>query len=161
MVNEKHVGPITPKRGLRQGDPLSLYLFIICAEGLLALIRKAEAASSLHGVKVYRGAPNVRHLLFANDRFLFFRAYMEECNVMKGILTVYESVSVQAINCQKSGIFFSTNVAADLRDTLTGIFGASSPLDTGKYLGLPSLIGKRKKHIFSCLKDRIWRKIQG
>ena len=34
-----------------------------------------------------------------------------------------------------------------------GILGVSLPLDTGKYLGLPSLIGKRKKHIFSYLKD--------
>ena len=52
-------------------------------------------------------------------------------------------------------------MATNLRDTLTGILGVSSPLDTGKYLGLPSLIGKRKDHIFSYLKDRIWRKMQG
>ena len=93
LVNEKQVGPITPKRGLRQGDFLSPYLFIICAEGLLTLIQKAKAAGSLHGVKVCRGALNVSHLLFVDDCFLFFRASMEECNVMKGILTVYESAS--------------------------------------------------------------------
>ena len=71
LVNEKQVGPITPKRGLRQGDPLSPYLFIICAEGLSTIIRKAEVAGSLHGVKVCRGAPNVSHFLFAGDCFLF------------------------------------------------------------------------------------------
>ena len=52
-------------------------------------------------------------------------------------------------------------MAANLRDTLTGILRVSSPLDTRKYLGLPSLISERKKHIFSYLKDHIWRKIQG
>ena len=67
LVNEKQVGPITPKRGIWQGDPLSPYLFIICAEGLSALIWKAKAAGSLHSAKVCKGASNVSHLFFTND----------------------------------------------------------------------------------------------
>ncbi|MCI35685.1 RNA-directed DNA polymerase (Reverse transcriptase), partial [Trifolium medium] len=51
LVNGESVGPIDPKRGLRQDDPLSPYLFIICAEGLSVLLRKAEARGELHGIK--------------------------------------------------------------------------------------------------------------
>jgi hypothetical protein len=59
MVNGESVGPIVPGRGLRQGDPLSPYLFILCAEGLTNLIHKYEGKGDIHGVKVCRGAPSL------------------------------------------------------------------------------------------------------
>ncbi|CAN1776232.1 Transposon TX1 uncharacterized 149 kDa protein [Linum perenne] len=52
VVNSKKVGPVIPERGLRQGCPLSPFLFIICAEGLSFLIRKAITDGALHGVNV-------------------------------------------------------------------------------------------------------------
>jgi hypothetical protein len=72
IFNGNTVGPIIPGRGLRQGDPLSPYLSIICAEGLSALIRKAEGRGDIHGVKICKNAPIISHLLFADDCFLFF-----------------------------------------------------------------------------------------
>ena len=93
IVNEETVGPIIPGRGLRQGDPLSPYLFIICVEGLSSLTRKAEATGTIHGVKICNNAPIVSHLLFADDCFLFFRAEPSEAMVMKNILEVCESAS--------------------------------------------------------------------
>ncbi|MCI31084.1 RNA-directed DNA polymerase (Reverse transcriptase), partial [Trifolium medium] len=77
-MNFDKVGPITPGRGLRQGDPLSPYLFILVAEGLTSLIHQAVSKGDIHGVRICRGAPEVSHLLFADDCFLFCRANFAE-----------------------------------------------------------------------------------
>lgn len=115
LVNGEIVGPIQPRRGLRQGDPLSSYLFIICAEGLSSLIEKAEARGAIHGVKICRGAPTVSYLLFTDDSYFFFRDSSHECMVMRDILQTYERGSGQAINLSKSGIFYSTNISVSRR----------------------------------------------
>lgn len=70
MHGSNEMGPITPSRGIRQGDPLSPYLFILCAEGLSALIRRYEQEGLIHGVKICRGALVVTHTLFADDSYL-------------------------------------------------------------------------------------------
>ncbi|KAK9160511.1 hypothetical protein Syun_006852 [Stephania yunnanensis] len=56
-LNGDLIRPFVPSRGIRQGCPLSPYLFILCSEGLSALLKKAEFENNLHGCKVIRGAP--------------------------------------------------------------------------------------------------------
>ena len=51
LINGKPFGSVSPSRGLRQGDPLSPYLFILCAEGFAALLAKAEMEERIHGVQ--------------------------------------------------------------------------------------------------------------
>src|SRR3954465_8131853 len=75
LVNTDRVGPIQPGRGLRQGDPLSPYLFILIAEGLSALIKGAVSRGDIHGVQICREAPSVSHLLFADDCFFILQGY--------------------------------------------------------------------------------------
>jgi hypothetical protein len=91
LLNGNPVGPIIPGRGLRQGDPLPPYLFIICVEGLSSLINRAENRGDIHGVKICRNAPIISHMLFADDCFLFFRATENEAMIMKNILATYEA----------------------------------------------------------------------
>ena len=64
LINREPKGKITPTRGLRQGDPISPYLFLLCAEGLSAMLRRDESGENLRGISVCRGAPRVSHLLF-------------------------------------------------------------------------------------------------
>lgn len=160
-VNNNKVGPINAKRGLRQGCPLSPYLFVICAHGLSSLMSKAEARGAIHGARVCRRAPSISHLMFADDCILFFRAEAKESNQIVEILQTFEAASGQVINLSKSGISFSRNVSPASQADISSSLGVCNPLNTGKYLGLPSLIGSKKKAIFAYLKDRLWKKIQG
>lgn len=101
------------------------------------------------------------HLFFLDDSFLFCKAKVDEVMEIKSILQKYELQSSQAINLQKSGVYFSSNVRLDKQEELQTLLGVHSDLSTGKYLGLPSLIGRSKKMVFNFLKDRLWSKIQG
>lgn len=67
---------------------------------------------------------------------------------LKNTLNFYERSSGQAINYDKSGIYFSPNIDASTRQELHGILCLTNPLNTGKYLGLPLLIGRSKCDIF-------------
>jgi hypothetical protein len=71
MVNGAPYGYIKPSRGLRQGDPLSPYLFLLCAEGLSALIRKSEREKAIRGIAICRRGPRLSHLFFADDSIIF------------------------------------------------------------------------------------------
>ena len=77
-INGKSYGNIISSRGLRQGDPLSPYLFLLCAKCFSSLLAKVEAENKLHGVSICRRAPSISHLLFADDSLLFYRATQDE-----------------------------------------------------------------------------------
>ena len=90
----------------RQGDPLSPYLFLLCAEGLSSLIRKAVASQNFHGILSCTNGVCISYLLFADDCFIFCQATVEECQYLLTLLKYYDSASGQAINRQKTSIFF-------------------------------------------------------
>jgi hypothetical protein len=76
--------PFSLSRGLRQGAFLSPYLFLLVVDGLSTLLKHNERLGQLEGVKVCRRASSVSHLLFADDSLLFFRANVEQAQVVKG-----------------------------------------------------------------------------
>ena len=92
-INGKPKGHIVPSRGIHQGDPLSPYLFLLCAEGLSTLIKSANASDHLGGVAVCCRGPKLSHLFFANNNLIVCKATIEECNALQRILTVYEKAS--------------------------------------------------------------------
>ena len=95
LINGEPRGLIHPTRGIRQGDPLSPFLFLLCTEGLNGLIKHVERNGDTHGFSLCRRGPKLTHLLFTDDSLLFCRAMEEECDKVLKILESYERASAQ------------------------------------------------------------------
>lgn len=106
-VNRKFTEAFVPERGLRQGDPLSPYLFILCAEAFSILLGRADMDGSLEGVQICPGAPRIHHLFFADDSLIIMKANVASALKLREILGLYEAHSGQMINKAKSSAMFS------------------------------------------------------
>nr|AAP53315.2 retrotransposon protein, putative, unclassified [Oryza sativa Japonica Group] len=160
-VNGELSESFSPERGLRQGDPLSPYLFLLCAEGFSALLSKTEEEGRLHGIRICQGAPSVSHLLFADDSLILCRANGGEAQQLQTILQIYEECSGQVINKDKSAVMFSPNTSSLEKGAVMAALNMQRETTNEKYLGLPVFVGRSRTKIFSYLKERIWQRIQG
>uniref|UniRef100_A0A8R7TID6 Reverse transcriptase domain-containing protein n=1 Tax=Triticum urartu TaxID=4572 RepID=A0A8R7TID6_TRIUA len=140
-VNGQLTVQFCPSRGLRQGDPASPYLFVICAEGLSALLHAAEREGRISGVKVCPAAPVVSHLFFADDSIIMLKSNQEEADALKEILDIYEQCSGQCINVEKSALMFSNNTSTEARNSVKSNLQIQSENWNAKYLGLPVHVG--------------------
>ena len=86
LLNGQPHGFISPQRGLRQGDPLSPYLFLLITEGLHGLLKRVEMVGGLRGVSLCPAGPRISHLLFADDSLIFCKASMSNCQAIQSIL---------------------------------------------------------------------------
>lgn len=160
-VNGELTNEITPSRGLRQGDPLSPYLFLICAEGFSSLLNAAEGEGKLQGLSICAGAPSITHLLFADDSLLLMKVNQQNAIHLQNVLQLYETCSGQTINKEKSSVCFSKNCGETLRNEFLNSLGISQEAKSERYLGLPVYMGRSKTQMFNYLKDRVWKRIQG
>ena len=93
LVNGEPKGLIHPSRGIRQGDLISQFLFLLCTEGLHGLINKAAAQDDIRGYSLCRNNLRLNRLLFAYDSLLFCRSTSQECQRILKILDTYEKCS--------------------------------------------------------------------
>uniref|UniRef100_A0A803PMH8 Reverse transcriptase domain-containing protein n=1 Tax=Cannabis sativa TaxID=3483 RepID=A0A803PMH8_CANSA len=111
---------ITPTRGIRQGDPLSPFIFLLVVEGLSASICVKEHGNHFVGLRICRNAPMISHLLFADDNILFTPVTKSSSIAIKEILSSYQKATGQIVNLAKSTIMFypnTTNVSKDFSGT--------------------------------------------
>ena len=161
LVNGEPKGHIIPSRGIRQGDPLFPYLFLLCSEGLNGLIQHAVDGGQIEGFSLCHSSPKISHLFFADDSFLFCRARVEDVGVIQALLSLYEKASGQKTNSSKTTLFFSNNVSDPIKETIKNLLGVAEIKEYEKYLGLPAVVGRNKKASLNYIKDRVWGKLQG
>ena len=158
--NSDETGSFKPTRGLRQGDPLSPYLFLLCTEGLTALLSHAEETGDLIGVKVCRDAPAVTNLLFVDDSLILMKANDQNAECLKPILDLYCSASRQKVSVEKSSVFFSPSTPVEMRVQVCTILDIMTE-SLKDNLGLPATVGLDRSDSFQYLIDRIIQRISG
>ena len=138
LVNDERTGLICPTRGIRQGDPLSPYIFIICMEALSkALLHESMKTKTGIGIKLGPQTQRIPCLLFADDCLLFCKVETTTCNRLKSLLDTFCSRSGQLVNYHKSTLTFSSNATSNHRQVAAGIFNITHSDSLGKYLGCP------------------------
>ncbi|KAL2225433.1 UNVERIFIED_CONTAM: hypothetical protein Sindi_3020400 [Sesamum indicum] len=140
-LNGKPHGFFRGARGLRQGDPLSPYLFVLAMEvlhlGLLQLIEQEEIFSYHWKCEAAR----IFQLGFADDVILFCRADMDSLRIFKAGLDRFAEWSGLRLNVQKSHLIISRSAQA-LSEEMLALLGFQEGVLPMRYLGLP-LISSR------------------
>jgi exonuclease III len=148
-----------PTRGIRQGDPLSPYIFILCMEYLSLKIFEACNSKTWKPIKASRRGPAFSHLFFADDLLLCAEASTSCCLTISRVLEDFCCVSGQKINLSKSKAFFSPNVSPENRISLCDILRVSSTPDLGRYLGFPLNSSGRNTRASNFIVERVQAKL--
>jgi hypothetical protein len=161
LVNGGPTESFKPTRGIRQGDPLSLYLFLLCVECLNSMMVIAEQAGRISGIPIAANGVRVSHLFFADDSLLFCRANFMEWGQMLNLVKRYELASGQQLNTTKTSIFFSKNTGRDFRDLIGSAVGETTTHGYEQYLGLPAMVGRAKLDTFAGILRRVQARLDG
>ncbi|CAN1157596.1 Putative ribonuclease H protein At1g65750 [Linum perenne] len=155
LFNGQPTDFFTPSRGIRQGDPISPFLFILVSNALSHLVESNVANSTLNGIRLRCRSPLLTHCLFADDTVVFGKASTTEAQNILNVLSSYGQLTGQEINCDKSSVFFSANTPISIKSDITAVLGFASLACHSKYLGVPTEWGRSRKETFTFLIERM------
>lgn len=147
-VNGELLPFFTPSKGLIQGDPISPYLFLLCAEGFSSLLKSYGGGGYVdRGIRVSYKSPWVSHLLFTDDSLIFISSKTQSVVRLNEILNIYAALSGQCVNQDKSAIYFNTNTPQPVRLALKQCLDIHVDAFTERYLRLPTAVGLPVEHL--------------
>jgi hypothetical protein len=147
-------------RGIRQGCPLSPYLFVMAINELSLSLQEALASSQLTGITLGPNCPPVHSLLFADDLLICGKATRQEAHQMKQILMSFCNVSGQFPNWSKSGIIFSKYVDATTKQQIKAFFPVPHIDDSFTHLGHPLILPpKNRSEAYNFVLDKFRTKL--
>ena len=160
LVNGVPTGFFPSSKGLRQGDPLSPYLFVMGMEVLSVLIRRAVEGGFIYGCSIRRcrgHAVNISHLLFADDTIVFCEAKKEHITHLSWILFWFEAASGLRINLAKSEILPIGEV--EEVDEMAAELGCRMGQLPAVYLGLPLEAPNKASSVWDGVEERVRRRL--
>ena len=114
LLNGGKLEPFQPSRGIKQGDLLSPYLFIMCMEVLGFLISGRCEEKLWDPVRALRGGLAFPYLIFADNLVLFAKADIKSCTSVREALDSFCKLSSQKISLNKSKVYFSINTNLEI-----------------------------------------------
>lgn len=153
LINGNPTNYFKPSWDIRQGDPLSPYLFILCLEMLSRSINTAVDYRSWQSISLASRCPLISHLFFAYDIILTAKITPLTCNSIIDTLNHFTAHSGQNINFHKSKIFFSKNCSTTTKPSVLHLFHMHEGKTFGKYLGFPIFVKQPSKSDFQFLLD--------
>ena len=155
LLNGQSYGFISPERGLRQGNPLSPFLFVLCTEGLTHMLNQAASRGDLKGIQFSLDCPEIHHLFFADDSLFLFKADTYEVQIFQDILHKYGEATGQEINLSKSSLTFGKNICQSLKEQIQSKLGIFSKGGAGSYLGLPECFSGSKIEMLAYIQEKM------
>lgn len=124
-----------PSKGLRQGDPISTYLFVLCVEKLAPSIQHKVDLGLWNPIHVSRGGPGLSHLFLADDVLLFCKATVNQVNLISKTQVEFCDVSGLKVNFEKSKAMCSSKIPRHRKERLAHCSSIRIVEDLGTYLG--------------------------
>ncbi|XP_033146231.1 uncharacterized protein LOC103863321 [Brassica rapa] len=161
LMNGQTYGKISPERGIRQGDPLSPFLFILCAEALVHVMNRAELEGNITGMRLTKHCPSIQHLLFADDSLFLCKATLKECSNFLHCLDLYGKASGQEINFHKSSITFGAAIDPVMKRVISELLEIENEGSAGSYLGLPECFSGSKQKLLAFISEKLGKRLSG
>ena len=158
-INETSIGFFASSRGLRQGDPLSSFLFILAMETLSSILKKGLEGGFIKGFLASRRGVGraVSHLLFPNDTLIFSDSNKEHLEALSWTFMWFEAISGLKINLDKSKLIPIREVF-NIKD-LARVFGCKVDSLPSTYLGFPLGAPFKSIHAWDVVEEGFQRRL--
>ncbi|KAG8366403.1 hypothetical protein BUALT_Bualt17G0076000 [Buddleja alternifolia] len=141
--------------GLRQGDPLFPYLFVLCMERLAYCIEEAVANKLWDPIPACKRGPFFSHMFFADDLILLVRATRKNTITIKVVMQKFCDASGLVINKNKSKMSFAQCTRRWDRRCISMEMGIACTDNLGRYLGVPIVHGRSTPRVYRELLDKV------
>jgi exonuclease III len=154
LVNGCPTREINIQRGLKQGDPLAPFLFLLVVEGFGGVMRRAVDLDLFKGFKIRSGGPIISHLQYADDTLCIGDASLQNLWTLKAILRGFELASGMKVNFWKSCLI-GINVENSFMEMACIFLNCIRGFLPFKYLGLPVGASARRVSTWETMVEKI------